>query len=322
MPSTKAKRRENRVKNSNTEDINLNNLQIEDPKGPVMRSQSKSQALKSQISSANEELTTQQVKPAQESEQEEDSGTPGELTKEQMYEKNIRKMFEKRQEKSAAKEKKAQEFKHKMENYRSSLTQEQKDENKMKRKKKRTHLQAGLIFPVLKVQKKLKKATRKHRVTVEASIYTAAILEYMAAEVLELAGGQTKEDKRSRINPRDIMLAITLDDEINKCISGGNNSLTISQSGVLVKHLPDCLKVSNFPKKNFPDAVDIDAYYLKGQTAKNKPKKKRNVEKKIKKQEEINANFTAFDDTTKIVTHGSVIDSSTTIVADDSLTYY
>lgn len=57
----------------------------------------------------------------------------------------------------------------------------------------------------------------------------AAVLEYLAAEVLELAGNAARDNKKSRIIPRHIQLAIRNDEELNKLLSG----VTISQGGVL-----------------------------------------------------------------------------------------
>ena len=50
----------------------------------------------------------------------------------------------------------------------------------------------------------------------------AAVMEFLAAENLELAGNAAREDKKSRIIPRN-------DEELNKPLAG----VTISQGGVL-----------------------------------------------------------------------------------------
>ena len=47
-------------------------------------------------------------------------------------------------------------------------------------------------------------------------MFTAAVLEYLCAEILELAGNAARDNNRHRIIPRHILLAIACDDELNK----------------------------------------------------------------------------------------------------------
>ena len=68
-------------------------------------------------------------------------------------------------------------------------------------------------------------------------MYLSAVLEYLAAEVLELAGNAAKDNKKNRINPRHILLAIRNDEELNKLLG----STTIAEGGVLPNINPSML---------------------------------------------------------------------------------
>ncbi len=88
---------------------------------------------------------------------------------------------------------------------------------------------AGLQFPVGRIGRFLKKGKYASRVGAGAPVYLAAILEYLTAEVLELAGNAARDNKKNRIVPRHILLAVRNDEELNKLFGG----VTIAQGGVL-----------------------------------------------------------------------------------------
>ena len=90
---------------------------------------------------------------------------------------------------------------------------------------------AGLQFPVGRVHRLLKRGNYAQRVGAGApgaeefalffwsmsdvilSVYLAAVLEYLAAEILELAGNAARDNKKQRIVPRHLQLAIRNDEE-------------------------------------------------------------------------------------------------------------
>ena len=88
---------------------------------------------------------------------------------------------------------------------------------------------AGLQFPVGRIARYLKRGKFAERVGAGAPVYLAAVLEYLAAEVLELAGNAAKDNKKTRIIPRHIQLAVRNDEELNKLMA----NTTIASGGVL-----------------------------------------------------------------------------------------
>ncbi|XP_065066097.1 histone H2A [Rhopilema esculentum] len=96
-------------------------------------------------------------------------------------------------------------------------------------KSKSRSSKAGLQFPVGRVHRLLRKGNYAERVGSGAPVYLAAVLEYLSAEILELAGNAARDNKKSRIIPRHLQLAIRNDEELNKLLSG----VTIAQGGVL-----------------------------------------------------------------------------------------
>ncbi|XP_066469153.1 histone H2A [Tiliqua scincoides] len=100
---------------------------------------------------------------------------------------------------------------------------------KSRTKGKSRSSRAGLQFPVARVHRLLRKGNYGKRIGGGAPVYLAAVMEYLSAEILELAGNAARDNKKSRIIPRHLQLAVRNDEELNKLLGG----VTISQGGVL-----------------------------------------------------------------------------------------
>ncbi|KAJ8502039.1 hypothetical protein ONZ45_g4145 [Pleurotus djamor] len=110
---------------------------------------------------------------------------------------------------------------------------------------------AGLQFPVGRVHRLLKKGNYAQRVGAGAPVYLAAVLEYLAAEILELAGNAARDNKKHRIVPRHLQLAIRNDEELSKLLG----DVVISQGGVVPFINPELLPGKT--AKNKKDADDV-----------------------------------------------------------------
>nr|KAJ0205406.1 hypothetical protein LSAT_V11C500277010 [Lactuca sativa] len=75
----------------------------------------------------------------------------------------------------------------------------------------------------------LKARKYDERVGAGAPLYLAAVLEYLTIEVLELAGNAARDNKKTRIVPRHIQLAVGNDEELSKLLG----DITIANGGVM-----------------------------------------------------------------------------------------
>ena len=88
---------------------------------------------------------------------------------------------------------------------------------------------AGLQFPVGRIARFMRRGNYASRVGAGGPVYLASVLEYLTAELLELAGNAAKDNKRKTISPRHIMLAIKNDDELSRFL----NNVIITKAGVV-----------------------------------------------------------------------------------------
>lgn len=88
---------------------------------------------------------------------------------------------------------------------------------------------AGLQFPVGRIHRFLRDGRFASRIGEGSAVYLTAVLEYLTAEVLELAGNAAIDNKKTRITPRHLQLAIRNDEELHILLG----DVTIAQGGVL-----------------------------------------------------------------------------------------
>ena len=90
----------------------------------------------------------------------------------------------------------------------------------------------GLQFPVARIKNRwMRKMASAPRVGETAAVYLAAVLEYITAEVLELAGNAAKDHAKKRITNRMVFLAIRSDEELDTL------SKDIILAGGVIPHL-------------------------------------------------------------------------------------
>jgi histone H2A len=105
---------------------------------------------------------------------------------------------------------------------------EKKSKGQVKKIRTKTS-KAGLFFNVDRILRRLKKSNNGRRVQSTSAVLLAGVLEYMTAELLELAGNIAHQHKYQKIKPRHIYLAVETDLELEKFLQG----VTMSETGVV-----------------------------------------------------------------------------------------
>jgi len=75
---------------------------------------------------------------------------------------------------------------------------------------------AGLVFPVARINRFLKKNTTLKRVGSSAPIYMTAVIEYIVNEIIEIAGNITSDASRKTVSPEDLVKALRGDKDLAK----------------------------------------------------------------------------------------------------------
>lgn len=97
---------------------------------------------------------------------------------------------------------------------------------------------ANLKFPVGRIDSHTRAGLHARRLGSGAPIALTAVLEYLAAEILEISGDAAKDNKKRRITPRHIQLAVGADHELSRVF----RNTTIVDAGVNPHINPALLK--------------------------------------------------------------------------------
>ena len=109
---------------------------------------------------------------------------------------------------------------------------------------------ANITLPPSRFMKLMKRDRLKKTIRRDSSVYMAAVLDYLAQEILELAGNYAQTEKKTRINPRHIKLALNGDEELCKLFG----SAVIHEGGV-----PPHIEPALLPKKGKKGAEKANA---------------------------------------------------------------
>lgn len=127
----------------------------------------------------------------------------------------------------------------------------QADTKKTNAKRCKRSEKAGLVFPISRVSKIMRKQTAAKRITADSQIFVTGAAEYIAAEVIEAAISEAinasngKKNKVKTIKPRHILLAIRNDKELDSFF----RNIHVADGGVVPYINPVLLKKKDGKKK-------------------------------------------------------------------------
>lgn len=103
------------------------------------------------------------------------------------------------------------------------------------------------------ILKEMKRVNPNRVVQEKAAVMATGVVEYLCAELLELAGNCTREFGVKRITPRHLFLAIKNDPEIDQLLKDA----TLMQAGAVPNIHPSLLKTLPDKKRHIVDTVDM-----------------------------------------------------------------
>ena len=118
------------------------------------------------------------------------------------------------------------------------LSEKYKASGSARKKPQTKSAKSGLIMPVHRMLKEIKKKCPHFRVQLKSAVLLAGVVEYLIAEVLDLSGSVATELKKKRITPRHVYLAVENDTELDQLLK----DVHIAEGGVVPNIHPTLLK--------------------------------------------------------------------------------
>ncbi|CAG8461192.1 11550_t:CDS:2 [Ambispora gerdemannii] len=120
----------------------------------------------------------------------------------------------------------------------------------------------GLILPIGRINHHLVQGPHqpssdkklKLRIPIDTPIYVTAVIEYLVSEILEISGYFAQSEKRPRILPRHLILAMQNDEELKNLLASLSPNLVQKMGGVAAVEFES---LANHSGENIADATTI-----------------------------------------------------------------
>ena len=96
------------------------------------------------------------------------------------------------------------------------------------KKSKSRSQRAGVIFPVGRIHRHMKEGRYAERISSDAPVYMAAVLQQVVEEVFKEANTRKEKKEQKRLVPNNILTAIRKDKELNEIF----RDIVIREGGV------------------------------------------------------------------------------------------
>ncbi|KAM6284677.1 histone H2A-like [Spheniscus humboldti] len=94
-------------------------------------------------------------------------------------------------------------------------------EAKTKKSRSSRSSRAGLLFPVSRVERQLRRGHFAERFGARAPVYLAAVLQWVTHKAMDMAGKISKKSKQQRISPSHLQMAVRKSSVLKQLLRGG-----------------------------------------------------------------------------------------------------